>query len=167
MNTPAVNLPLSDDDLRLVAQIGFIALESAQVLHAQVIFDALRVIKPEKALPWIGLSQVQLGLGRAQEAVRMLRKALVEHPDDGDLLAYLGLALREAGHDRESNAVLQSACNAGQPTDPHVAMARALLALSTASDCPPAPRRKFQAAPAATYPNVPPPRLRKESHHAR
>ncbi|MES3002906.1 MAG: hypothetical protein V4787_19610 [Pseudomonadota bacterium] len=167
MNAPVRNLPLTDDDLRLVAQIGFIALESAQVLHAQVIFDALRVIKPEKSLPWIGLSQVQLGLGRAQEAVRMLRKALVEHPADGDLLAYLGLALREAGHERESNAVLQSACDAGQPTDPHVAMARALLTRPPAGGVSTAPRRKAQPALAATYPKIPPPRLRRESRHAR
>ncbi|WP_345539412.1 tetratricopeptide repeat protein [Variovorax defluvii] len=118
--------------MQLLAQIGFFAAQSGQRGAAAALFSALRVVRPEAVLPWIGLALADMGAGRAGEAARFLRdEALRAHPADPELCTFLGLALIEAGHLAEARKVLQELvdreCAAGNEAQPHVRMASRLL----------------------------------------
>lgn len=132
MSAAPNTFPLSRQDLQLLAQIGFFAAQSGQRGAAAALFAALRVVRPDAVLPWIGLAVADMGAGRAAEAARLLRdEALREHPADPELCAFLGLALIEAGHVTEARKVLQALVDreraAGNDAQPHVRMAQRLL----------------------------------------
>ena len=56
--------------------------------------------------PRIGAAQALLASGRASEAVRSLEAAQARHPDDDDVRALLGLALRVARRGAHERRVL-------------------------------------------------------------
>jgi predicted Zn-dependent protease len=130
-------LPVSDDDLRLVGEIGLFAARHGPLLHAQRLFEALHIVKPDRTLPWIGLAQVLIGCGRHDEAAKLLKtRALAQHPADGELLVFLALALFLGGHGPECEATLRQAARHGHPDDPHVAMASTLYRARTGQPLP-------------------------------
>jgi cytochrome c-type biogenesis protein CcmH/NrfG len=137
MTTAAANFPLNRQDLQLLAQIGFYAAQSNQQGAATALFKALRVVRPDAVLPFVGLALADMGAGRHMEAARFLREeALREHPEDPELSAFLGLALVESGREAEARKVLQPMVErehaAGQGDQPCVRMALRLLHPDTA-----------------------------------
>ena len=133
------DLPLQSDDLRLIAEIGFIGAECGQVSAARALFEGLRELRPDSTLPFIGLAMADMGSNRAADAVRMLREeALKAHPDDPELMTFLGWALQGAKQASESHKVL-SAVVARDPSasNSYTRMAAKLLE-STSRDASPA-----------------------------
>ena len=131
-NAAATAFPLSREDLQLIAQIGFYAAQSNQQGAATALFRALRVVRPDAVLPFVGLALADMGAGRHAEAARFLRdEALREHPGDPELCAFLGLALTEAGRGAEARRVLEPMVDreraAGRGDQPYVRMALGLL----------------------------------------
>lgn len=117
-------------DLRLLARIGFIACDSGQASAARAIFEALRLHRPGQTLPWIGLACAALAHDHPEQAVALLRdEALPRHADDGELRAFLGLALQCAGLREQARGVLETLLRQAAPgaDEPHLRMARRLL----------------------------------------
>lgn len=126
MNTDG--LPLNPDDMRLLAEIAFMAAESGQLPAARTIFEALHTLRSESTLPYIGLALAEIFAERPEDAARILREeGLAAHPDDQELKAFLGLALYGAGHAIQARAVLGEVVSRGPATLPHVRMASKLL----------------------------------------
>ena len=125
MNAP---FPLDRTDLRMLAQIGFLAAQSNQQSAARTIFRALRVIRPDSPLPLVGLALADINAGRHASAVQLLQgEGLREHPDSGEIHAFLGWALLEAGNRDQAEKVLMSVLKPGDAEGPYVDMARKLL----------------------------------------
>jgi predicted Zn-dependent protease len=125
-------LPLNSDDLRLLAEIGFMGAQSGQAPAARALFEALAVLRPQSTLPHIGLAQAAMGANKNAEGVRILREALTKHPGDVELMAFLGLALHAAGESAEARKTMNTVIDkAGEADAASVAMARKLLALNS------------------------------------
>jgi hypothetical protein len=135
--------PLDAADLRVLARIGFMAADAGQAAVARPLFAALRVVCPGAVMPFVGQAVTEMGVGRHAEAARLLREeGLREHPGAGELAAFLGLALAEAGHHAQADEVLRELVE-GQPQPeghdepPHVRMARRILSRDRAAPAVP------------------------------
>jgi predicted Zn-dependent protease len=122
-------VPLTPEDMRLIAEIGFMGTQSGQLAAARALFEALKVLRPQSTLPHIGLAMAALGAEKPDDAVRILRdEGLKQHPGDAELTAFLGLALHAAGRAAEASKVLTSVVqDEGSAHEPCVRMARKLL----------------------------------------
>jgi predicted Zn-dependent protease len=136
-------VPIDAEAMRLIAEIGFIGAQTGQVPAARALFQSLRVMRPDSTLPFIGLAMTELGADRADSAVRILREdALKQHPDDPELLAFLGLALQSAGRGGDAQKVLVTVTGQDAASEqPHTRMAGKLLELG-----------KGRASPASLMP---------------
>jgi Flp pilus assembly protein TadD len=126
--------PLDRDAMRLIAEIGFMGGHTRQFAASRALFESLKTLRPESTLPHIGLAMTELAADRADEAARVLREdGLKFHPDDGELMAFLGLALQSAGRNGEAHRVLTDVVQRdGAGAGPHVRMAEKLLATRAA-----------------------------------
>jgi hypothetical protein len=98
---------LSAADMQLIAQIGFMACNARHGAAAYEIFEGMRELRPERTFPLIGLAMSHMSTGKPEEAVRLLRdQALPAHPEDEELIVFLGLALRAAQRITESAKLL-------------------------------------------------------------
>lgn len=131
----APTTPLDREALRLLADIGFIGTQTGKLAAARAIFDSLRVLRPDAALPFIGLAMVHLSAEQAEVAAHILREdALKQHPTDLEVKAFLGLALHCAGRGSEAYKVLNEVVTLGGSSDEaHVRMAGRLLSMSNGS----------------------------------
>jgi predicted Zn-dependent protease len=134
----AAGLPLDRDAMRLIAEIGFIGVQSGQPAAARAIFESLSVLRPDSTLPHLGLAMADLAADRPQDAARTLRdKGLKQHPADPELMAFLGLALRSAGQDAEARKVLAAVVEQDSASNaPYVRMASKLLSIDNADADP-------------------------------
>lgn len=90
--------------------------------NAEVIFGALRLLRPKRAFAYVGLAMTYLNAGRREAAVTVLWQALNVVEEVGErqeIEAFRGLALSLAGRSSESIKALQAA-------GPH-ALARVML----------------------------------------
>lgn len=128
----ATALPLDRDAMRLLAEIGFMGTVTGPVAAARSLFESLQILRPDSKLPWIGLALGELGAGRPEEAVRLLRdEALRLHPGDAESLTFLGMALQKAGRASEARKVLASVIDQeGAEAEPHVRMATKLMVMA-------------------------------------
>lgn len=93
-----VDKPLSSDDIRLLSSVGFMAAKAGCLVPAVRIFEALAVLRPGVAFPFIGMAIAYLAVGMAGEAVHVLReRAIPSCADRADLGLWLSLALQQAG----------------------------------------------------------------------
>jgi len=100
---------LTSSQVRTLTEIGMIAAGHGLATEAATIFEALQVLRPRRAFPYIGLALTSLNSGRPDEAVRVLeRDGLAACPGDPDLRAFLGLALKLAQRPAESVRVLEA-----------------------------------------------------------
>jgi predicted Zn-dependent protease len=134
------NFPLNADSLRLIAEIGFMGTESDQAAPARALFKALRILRPQSTTPYIGLALAALRVEKTDEAIRILREeGLAAHPNDTELLAFLGLALQAAGNISEAKTVLSAVLNQESgANDASRRMAAKLLSME-AGTMPPMP----------------------------
>ena len=125
----AGGLPLDRDAMRLIAEIGFIGIESGQAAAARAIFESMLVLRPDSPLPHIGLAMAHLAAERPLDAVRGLRdEGLKQHPGDQELTTFLGLALQAAGQNAEAQKVLATVIDRNSSADdPCVRIASKLL----------------------------------------
>lgn len=134
--SPETAFVLDAGDARFLAEVGMLAAAAGDVARAQTIFGALRLLRPDRAYPLVGLAVAWLNAGRAADAVRLLEDARLDDPQERSLVeAWRGLALQLAGHAAESRRVLALA--AGMPGD-GATLARQMLGLGqddAASDC--------------------------------
>lgn len=120
---------LDADDARVLTEVGFLAAGRGDVARADVIFQALRALRPGRAYPWLGLAVARLNAGRADEAVRLLEQGEASAAAERGLLAaWRGLGLQLAGRTAESTRLLQACAQGGEGAE-GIALARSLLGL--------------------------------------
>lgn len=104
---------LATADLRLLADIGFLATGAGLHRSATDIFEALAVLRPASAVPYLGLATTCLNQSRADAAASVLERGRRLLTDDGTaedralLGAFHGVALHYAHRHAESNQVLR------------------------------------------------------------
>ena len=69
--TPAATL--DSDDIHLMTQVGFIAAGRADVHHAERIFGALALARPQHDFPHVGMAAALLNAGRPGDATDMVQ----------------------------------------------------------------------------------------------
>jgi hypothetical protein len=116
---------LSEADVRLITEIGFLGSGAGLVQPAKALFEALAVLRPWRDFPYIGLATLQLNNKQPDDAVRILeqaRKLLASKPDSTQedqamLAAFHGVALHCAQRCAESQQVMQSVLQMGYHSD--------------------------------------------------
>lgn len=95
---------LKQEELRTLTDIGFIAASRGLQDHAAVIFEAVRVLRPEGEAGYLGLSMVDILKGNPAAAVATLKKA----PESDAVNTFLGIALVQSSDIQNGRQVLQS-----------------------------------------------------------
>lgn len=125
---------LDSDEIRLLMEVGMVLAGSGKTEPARRVFEALALIRPQRAFPHVGHAMALLNAGRAEDACRLLREAEAQVVDERPTVqAFLGLALQQAGRSAESQRLLEAAAQA-DPSIDGVGMARAMLGLDPAGD---------------------------------
>lgn len=129
--------PLSTQEIRLLSSIGFMAAKAGCLVPAVRIFEALAVLRPGVAFPFIGMSIAYLAVGMAGEAVHVLgKRALLSCGDPSELKLWLALALQQAGNHAAAGKELELATqNLSSHEMP--SLARTLSVLLGARPCVP------------------------------
>ena len=110
------------DDVRLLADIGFLALSRGLDRHALAVFEGVQALRPTQEAGPLGVALVQLYRGELDDAVKGLRAL---KPSDA-ALTFLGLALSRQGAASEAREVLDEVL-ASAPDTPFAAIAREAL----------------------------------------
>lgn len=101
----------TSDDVRLLADIGFLALARGSKRTARQLFNSLLILRPGSEASLVAEASFQLAIGEAQNAVEILRKA---EPSDR-ITALLAVSLMSARQGEEAMKLLEKtvAGNAG------------------------------------------------------
>lgn len=91
--------PLASEEIRLLAELGYAAINAGYIAPALGIFHSLRVLRPEHAFSYIGIALSHMAVGSVDEALTCLSDAdLVVTVERDDLQLYRGLASALAGN---------------------------------------------------------------------
>ena len=90
---------LKAEDVRLLADIGFLALSAGLDLEAQAIFGGVKAARPAQEAGPLGLAMVQMARADLDGAIGLLRAL----PPSDAALTYLGLALLRRGDTAEAS----------------------------------------------------------------
>lgn len=91
--------PLASEEIRLLAELGYAAINAGYIAPALGIFHNLRVLRPEHAFSYIGIALSHMAVGSVDEALTCLSDAdLVVTVERDDLQLYRGLASTLAGN---------------------------------------------------------------------
>lgn len=114
--------PLEQDEIRLLAEVGFLAASKGDVASSSAIFAALEQLRPKQNFAYIGLAVAHLNVGEHDLALKALDRGVVNADPDQlpELQSFAGLALHLAGNSAKSRALLQKVGDN--------ALARAILA---------------------------------------
>lgn len=118
---------LEADDARMLAEVGMLAAGRGDLARANVIFGGLRLARPDRAYPLVGLAVARMNAGSAGEAAQLLEPVRLDEPQEQALVqAWRGFALQLAGRSAESQRVLaDAAASSGEGA----VLARQLLGL--------------------------------------
>ncbi len=102
---------LQPEEIKLLTEVGFLAASRGDVKRAEIIFSALRRLRPQRAFAYIGLAVALMNTGRHDEAATLLVDAVerVNSDERDEVNAFLGLALQLAGRTSESLRALRAA----------------------------------------------------------
>jgi hypothetical protein len=91
--------PLASEEIRLLAELGFAAINAGYIVPALGIFHNLRALRPEHAFSYIGIALSHMAIGSFDEALTCLSDAdLVVTVERDDLQLYRGLASTLSGN---------------------------------------------------------------------
>jgi hypothetical protein len=124
---------LRSDELKLLTEVGFLALNCASPVMAARVFDPLAKVVPQRAYAWVGLAYAYLNAAQPGEAVRVLERARgIMRPDESSdedialVTALLGFALHHARRQGECVKLLATLIH--RPADdPGGRIARSLM----------------------------------------
>lgn len=99
--------PLFSREIRLLAELGFAAINAGHIVPALGIFHHLRVLRPEHAFSYIGIALSHMAIGSFDEAVTCLSEAdLIVTVERDDLQLYRGLASTLSGNVLAADQIL-------------------------------------------------------------
>ena len=93
---------LEADDVRMLVEIGFMALSAGLTAQAQAIFAGVKAARPAQEAGPLGLALTAMAQGDLPAAVAILRTL----PPSDAALTYLGLALARSGEREEARRLL-------------------------------------------------------------
>lgn len=101
-------MPPDASDIQLLTQVGFLAAGRGDVPRALRIFEALALLRPDRAFAFVGLTSALMNAGRASEAVQRLQSVSLPAGPEADMLdSFQSLALQLAGRPGESTYLLR------------------------------------------------------------
>ena len=105
----AQGVALAVDAAHLLTEVGFLAAATGDMANAEPIFKALRLFRPDRAYPRIGLAVALMNAGKAEAAVRALEREAeaMDEEEAGLLDVWRGVALQVAGRRAESVKLLR------------------------------------------------------------
>jgi len=134
-DTTESQFPLAGNEIRLLAELGFMAAASGQVASAIEIFDALIYLRPKKAFPYVGKSIAFLYVGSITVAVELLSVASqVVETDQEQIWIYLALAFQRMGDLTKSRQILDYLLDSGELSEVDTIFARAILNGNSGAD---------------------------------
>ena len=118
---------LEAKDARMLAEVGMLAAGRGDLKRAETIFVGLRLLRPDRAYPLVGLAVARMNAGHAGDAAQLLEPIRLAEPEEQALVqAWRGFALQLAGRSAESQRVLSvAAASSGEGA----VLARQLLGL--------------------------------------
>ena len=90
-------MDVSSDLIRELMDIGMLAAYQGLCPQAQAIFNAVRAVRPDSEIPYIGHGIAFLNANRAKHAIMAFEGALQKNPDSGFAKCYLGMACKMTG----------------------------------------------------------------------
>lgn len=117
---------VSTEVVQNLMEVGYVAAGRGLAPLAERIFAGVEAARPDSPAPAIGRAVAAMNIGEPGEAVELLRASAEKHPDSDVTKSFLGLALRQAGLNQQSDQLLQDVvANARDPNAK--AMADAIL----------------------------------------
>src|SRR5215213_11147052 len=119
-------IPISDEELRVMLETGYILREASRFDEAEAIFRGVMEFLPESEVPQVGLGTVFLQKGDFGKAEEICEKALELNPES----LYARVHYAEAllfGRQRERAENELREIISGAPESPHSQTAQALL----------------------------------------
>lgn len=111
---------LEAEDVRLLVDVGFIALSAGLDREAEAIFAGVSAARPGQEAGPLGLAMIHMARNQLDQAVATLRAL----PPSDAALTYLGLALARRGDAAEARSVLGSVIDTA-PGTPFAELAEA------------------------------------------
>ncbi|WP_378940836.1 tol-pal system YbgF family protein [Mesorhizobium sp. ANAO-SY3R2] len=110
------------DDVRLLVELGFIALSAGLNQESERIFAGVTAARPDAEAGFLGQALVQIARNDLDEAISTLRAL----PPSDAAMTYLGLALARVGDRNEAQRVFKLVVETA-PSTPFAALAAAGL----------------------------------------
>jgi tetratricopeptide (TPR) repeat protein len=105
--THDAQFPLSSENIRLLAELGFMAANGGQLDIALGIFRGLSVLRPSKVFSYVGLAVAYLNVGLIEKAITELIPASeIVDSEHEQIWIYLGLAYQRSGFLVKSRNIL-------------------------------------------------------------
>ena len=120
--------PLASNEIRLLAELGFMSAANGQVSAATEIFDALIRLRPTKAFPYVGKAVALLFVGSIPAAIELLLAATQKvETDQEQIWIYLALAFQRNGVVDKARKILNHLLDSGELSDADATFAKAIL----------------------------------------
>ena len=120
-------MEIETNTVQLLMETGYLAGGYGFYKESEDIFEGIQSIRPDSELPIIGLAVTKMNAGKNEEAARILwERALKINPESDLAKSFLGLALKLAGLQTESEAVLKEVTDDGK-NEAAIKLAQALL----------------------------------------
>ena len=127
-HTTELQFPLASNEIRLLAELGFMAAASGQVAAASEIFESLIRLRPTKAFPYVGKAVSLLYVGSFSGAVELLMAATkVVEIDQEQIWIYLALAFQRSGLVVKAKKIFEHLLNSGELSNVDAIFVKAIL----------------------------------------
>jgi tetratricopeptide (TPR) repeat protein len=130
-----LQFPLAGNEIRLLAELGFMAAASGQVAAATEIFESLIRLRPKKAFPYVGKAVALLYVGLFPAAIELLSAATqVVEADQEQIWIYLALAFQRNGFEDKARKILNHLLDSGELNDVDTTFVKAILKSDRSAD---------------------------------
>jgi predicted Zn-dependent protease len=120
------DISISDEELRVMLETGYILRESAKFAEAEAIFRGVMELMPDSEVPQVGLGTVFLQKGDFSAAQNICEQALHNKPSSLYARVHYAEALLFGKHREQAEAELQKIIKSA-PDSPHSQTAQSLL----------------------------------------
>ena len=130
-----LQFPLASNEIRLLAELGFMAAASGQVAAATEIFEALIRLRPTKAFPYVGKAVAFLYVGSFTSAIELLSLASqIVETDQEQIWIYLALAFQRNGFVDKARKIFNHLLDSGELSDVDATFVKAILKSDRSAD---------------------------------
>ena len=124
METLAINAPI----IQLVSELGTIATELGWLREAEIIGQAIRLVRPESTDPLVLHALVRIAGGHYESAIEFLNQVLTRDPTHPRASVFWAFAMLKDGRRHDAFVKLNQILESPEENDPHcVNFARELM----------------------------------------